>query len=109
MAARMERFGLAPRCGCVEVKLRPYGQITHLRFQGREVYPTEGSCRFPLIVLQQTTQSFFATHNFVVPARFSIRQWEGCKPRLFKPIEFLDLTGTNLNFPGYSDVVSTTI
>jgi hypothetical protein len=22
MAARMERFGLAPRCGCVEVKLR---------------------------------------------------------------------------------------
>src|SRR5664280_2928423 len=39
-------------------------------------YPTESSCRFPLIVLQQTTQSFFATHNSVVPARPSIRQGE---------------------------------
>src|ERR1039457_4518637 len=37
-------------------------------------YPTGGSCRFPLIVLQQTTQSFLATHNSVVPARSSIRQ-----------------------------------
>ena len=44
----------------------PYGKKTHLRFRGREVYPTEGSCRFPLIVLQQTTQSFLATHNSVV-------------------------------------------
>src|ERR1019366_9642519 len=83
-----------------------YGKKTHLRFRGREVYSTEGSCRFPLIVLQQTTQSFFATHDPVCP---SIRQWEqkpyrgggegqsqettrGCKPRLFKPVEFLDLT-----------------
>jgi hypothetical protein len=39
-------------------------------------FPTEGSCRFPLIVLQQTTQSFLATHNSVVPAHPSIRQWE---------------------------------
>src|ERR1019366_9929688 len=54
----------------------PYGQKTHPRFQGREVYPTEGSCRFPLIVLQQTTQSFLATHNSVLPARPSIRQGE---------------------------------
>jgi hypothetical protein len=46
-----------------------YGQKTHLRFRGRGVYPTEGSCRFPLIVLQQTTQSFLATHNSVIPAR----------------------------------------
>src|ERR1035438_8059485 len=53
-----------------------YGQITHPRFQGSEVYPTEGSCRFPLIVLQQTTQSFLATHNSVIPACPSIRQWE---------------------------------
>src|ERR1039458_1962172 len=53
-----------------------YGQKTHPRFRGRGVYPTEASCRFPLIVLQQTTQSFFATHNSVVPARLSIRQWE---------------------------------
>src|SRR5450756_2610169 len=44
--------------------------------QGREVYPTEASCRFPLIVLQQTTQSFLATHNSVIPARPSIRQGE---------------------------------
>ena len=55
---------------------RPYGQETHLRVQGRGVYQTEGSCRFPLIVLQQTTQSFLATHNSVIPARPSIRQWE---------------------------------
>src|ERR1017187_6955503 len=47
---------------------------THLRFRGREVYPTGGSCRFPLIVLQQTTQSFLATHNSVPPPRPSIRQ-----------------------------------
>jgi hypothetical protein len=52
----------------------PYGKKTHLRFRGKEVYPTEGSCRFPLIVLQQTTQSFLATHNSVIPARPSIRQ-----------------------------------
>src|ERR1035438_5289963 len=45
----------------------PYGKKTHLRFRGREVYPTEGSCRFPLIVLQQTTQSFLATHDSVIP------------------------------------------
>src|ERR1035437_827251 len=32
----------------------PYGQETHLRFQGRGVSPTEGSCRFPLMALQQT-------------------------------------------------------
>src|ERR1039458_4330715 len=49
---------------------------THLRFRGRGVCPTEGSCRFPLIVLQQTTQSFLATHNSVLPARPSIRQGE---------------------------------
>src|ERR1022692_2452104 len=54
----------------------PYGQKTHLRFRGRGGSPTEGSCRFPLIVLQQTTQSFLATHNSVVPARPSIRQGE---------------------------------
>src|ERR1039457_6716624 len=54
----------------------PYGKKTHLRFRAREVYPTEGSCRFPLIVLQQTTQSFLATHNSVVPARPSIRLGE---------------------------------
>src|ERR1039457_5550248 len=54
----------------------PYGQKTHLRFRGRGVYPTEASCRFPLIVLQQTTQSFFATHTSVVPAAPSIRQGE---------------------------------
>src|SRR5450759_2855151 len=52
----------------------PYGQKTHLRFQGRGVSPTEGSCRFPLIVLRQTTQPFLATHNSVIPARPSIRQ-----------------------------------
>jgi hypothetical protein len=38
--------------------------------------PTEGSCRFPLIVFQQTTQPFLATHNSVIHARPSIRQWE---------------------------------
>ena len=54
----------------------PYGKKTHLRFRGRGVYPTEGSCRFPLIVLQQTTQSFLATHDSVIPARPSIRQWD---------------------------------
>src|SRR5664280_2392707 len=53
-----------------------YGKKTHLRFQGMGVYPTEASCRFPLIVLQQTTQSFLATHNSVIPARPSIRQGE---------------------------------
>src|ERR1035441_9243992 len=53
-----------------------YGQKTHLRFQGRGVYPTEGSCRFLLIVLQQTTQSFLATHNSVIAAHSSIRQGE---------------------------------
>jgi hypothetical protein len=31
------------------VSLNSYGQKTHPPFQGREVYPTEGSCRFPLI------------------------------------------------------------
>src|ERR1035438_10365862 len=54
----------------------PYGQKTHRRCRGRGVYPTEGSCRFPLIVLQQTTQSFLATHNSVIPACPSIRQGE---------------------------------
>src|ERR1022692_2459911 len=62
--------------GFVWPESRPYGQETHLRVQGRGVYRTEGSCRFPLIVLQQTTQSFLATHNSVIPARPSIRQWE---------------------------------
>jgi hypothetical protein len=56
--------------------LIPYGQKTHLRFQGRGVSPTEGSCRFPLIVLEQTTQPFLATHYSVIPARPSIRQGE---------------------------------
>src|SRR5664280_2731064 len=53
-----------------------YGQKTHLRFQGRRVSPTEGSCRFPLIVLEQTTQPFLATPYSVIPARPSIRQGE---------------------------------
>src|ERR1017187_21813 len=53
-----------------------YGQKTHRRCRGRGVYPTEGSCRFPLIVLQQTTQSFLATHNSAIPACPSIRQGE---------------------------------
>src|ERR1035438_5999977 len=53
-----------------------YGQKTHPRLQGMGVPPTEASCRFPLIVLQQTTESFFATHNSVVPARPSIRPGE---------------------------------
>src|ERR1019366_942874 len=56
--------------------LSAYGQKSHLRCQGRGVFPTEGSCRFTLIVLQQTTQSFLATHNSVIPARPSIRQGE---------------------------------
>src|ERR1035437_11071122 len=30
-------------------RLTSYGQETHLRFRG--VYPTEGSCRFPLIIV----------------------------------------------------------
>src|ERR1019366_2258390 len=63
--------GCSAACLC-----EPLWSRTHLRFQGRGVYPTEGSCRFPLIVLQQTTQSFLATHNSVIPARPSIRQWE---------------------------------
>src|ERR1035438_3931165 len=41
----------------------PYGQKTHRRCRGRGVYPTEGSCRFPLIVLEQTIESFLATHD----------------------------------------------
>src|ERR1039457_5708539 len=56
--------------------LSAYGQETHLCFQGRGVPPTEGSCCFPLIVLQQTTQSFLATHDSAIPARPSIRQGE---------------------------------
>jgi len=35
----------------------PYGQETHLRFQGRGVYRTEGSCRFPLIVVVHASAS----------------------------------------------------
>src|ERR1017187_546942 len=31
-------------------KLISYGKKTHLRFRAREVYPTDGSCRLPLIV-----------------------------------------------------------
>ncbi len=53
-----------------------YGKKTHIGFRGRGVYPTKGSCRFPLIVLQQTTQSFLATHNSVILGRSSIRQGE---------------------------------
>src|ERR1019366_7317109 len=53
---------------CLTFPKIPYGQKTHLRFQGRGVSPTEGSCRFPLIVLEQTTQPFLATHNSVIPA-----------------------------------------
>src|ERR1035441_10385225 len=56
--------------------LNPLWSKTHLRFQVRGVYRTERSCRFPLIVLQQTTQSFLAPHNSVIPARPSIRQGE---------------------------------
>ncbi len=55
----------------------PYGKETHLRFRGRGVSSTEGSCRFPLVVLQQTTQSFLGTPNYsVIPAHPSIWQWE---------------------------------
>ena len=61
------------RVYCYEIS---YGKKTHLRFQGMGVPPTEGSCRVPLIVLQQTTQSFLATLNSLIPARPSIRQWE---------------------------------
>ncbi len=55
-----------------------------IRFQGRGIYPTEGSCRFPLIVLQKTTQSLLATHNPVIPARASIQReylWDNCPRR----------------------------
>jgi hypothetical protein len=43
----------------------PYGVSTTLMVKKlislpRGVYPTEGSCRFPPIVLQQTAQSFLA-------------------------------------------------
>ena len=49
-------FGYCSDHGIVFTRSRAsYGKKTHLRFQGRGVYPTEGSCRFPLIVLQQTT------------------------------------------------------
>src|ERR1017187_9193532 len=71
----------------------PYGKKTHLRFQGMGVPPTEGSCRFPLIVLQQTTQSFLATHNSVVPARPSIRQGEQEPVLLALVIAFLVVMG----------------
>jgi hypothetical protein len=54
----------------------PYSQETHLLFQGRGVSPTEGSCRFPLMVLEQITQSLLATRDSVIPARPSVRQWE---------------------------------
>src|ERR1035437_3236233 len=60
----------------LHLMLFPYGKKTHRRFRGRGVYPTEASCRFPLIVLQQTTQSFLATHNSVISAHSSIRQGE---------------------------------
>src|ERR1035438_4260554 len=65
-----------PRSRAYALTCTPYGQKTHPRFRRRGVYPTEGSCRFPLIVLQQTTQSFLATHDSVIPARPSIRQGE---------------------------------
>src|ERR1022692_610329 len=38
--------------------------------------PDRSLMPFPLIVLQQTTQSFLATHNSAIPARPSIRQGE---------------------------------
>src|SRR5664280_2248790 len=75
--------------GFVWPESRPYGQETHLRVQGRGVYQTEGSCRFPLIVLQQTTQSFLATHNSVIPAHSSIRQGEQQSVLLALVIAFL--------------------
>src|ERR1035437_6927191 len=46
-----------------------YGQETHLRFQGRGVSPTEGSCRFPLIVLQQTSLIFTGVKSRVLQLR----------------------------------------
>src|ERR1019366_6557272 len=86
MSVRQSRGGL-PLTGCRRcevagngrrgvLSVHPYGKKTHLRFQGRGVYPTEGSCRFPLIVLQQTTQPLLATHDSAIPARPSIRQGE---------------------------------
>jgi hypothetical protein len=42
--------------GSLVLPVPAYGQKTHLGFRGRGVYPTEASCRFPLIVLQQTAQ-----------------------------------------------------
>ena len=40
--------GMRPTRGVGPFSLS-YGQETHLRFRG--VYPTEGSCRFPLIIV----------------------------------------------------------
>src|ERR1035441_2287260 len=73
--------------------LLPYGKKTHLRFQGMGVPPTEGSCRFPLIVLQQTTQSLLATHDSTIPPRPSIRQGEQQSVLLALVIALLVLMG----------------
>jgi hypothetical protein len=53
-----------------------YGQESHLRFRGREVYPTEGSCRFPLIVLQQAAQALPAPQLFLFSTDCLSRQRE---------------------------------
>src|ERR1035438_2976965 len=80
-------------CASKEGEFTPYGKKTHLRFRGRGVYATEGSCRFPLIVLQQTTQSFLATYNSAIPARPSIWQWEQQPVLLALVIALLVATG----------------
>src|ERR1039458_6804616 len=64
------------RFACSSRTFIAYLQCGLSRFQGRGVYPTGGSCRFPLIVLQQATQSFLATHDSAIPAHPSIRQGE---------------------------------
>jgi hypothetical protein len=80
-----------------------YGKKTHFRFRGSRVYPTEDSCRFPLIVLQQTTQSFLATHNSVIPACPSIRQWEEESVLLALVIALLVVMGHVLLQGSHSD------
>ena len=54
----------------------PYGQESHLRFRGREVYPTEGSCRLALIVFQQAAQALPASQLFLFSTDCLSRQRE---------------------------------
>jgi hypothetical protein len=53
-----------------------YGKKTHLRFRGREVYPTEGSCRLALIVFQQAAQALPASQLFLFSTDCLSRQRE---------------------------------